>query len=149
MCSVDSCDELRKKINIHLDVSGQSKAAFLRDVGRAGWPSSPQKFQTKQLVDFQTKKGPTAGNTSKVYYGLSIFLSYVSDVGTRALILDTGAYVYFEKLRTAKGEPKSRHRNGMEKQWGAEGMSRSVSRGVWCAPGERPVVNAYGSISFK
>lgn len=71
MWPVDSCDELRKKINVHLDTSGQNKTTFLRDIARAGWPSNPPKIQSKQLTDFQTKKGPTAGNTSKVCYGTS------------------------------------------------------------------------------
>lgn len=96
----DSCDEVRRKINAHLTKPGITQAQFCRDL-EAQLHTRVQKVQSKQLTDFRNKKGPTAGNTSVVYYT---------------------AYVYFEKLRLAEGRPKSKHRVQMEAQWptGAE-----------------------------
>ena len=91
----DSCDEVRRKVNAHLAKPGITQAAFCRDL-EAQLHTPIQKVQSKQLTDFRNKKGPTAGNTSVVYYT---------------------AYVYFEKLRLAEGKPKSKHRVQMEGQW--------------------------------
>ena len=65
----DTCDEIRRKIDIHLTLTGQTKAAFLRDIARAGWPHNPPKIQSKSLSDFMAKDGPTAGCFNRVYYG--------------------------------------------------------------------------------
>ncbi|KZV61164.1 hypothetical protein PENSPDRAFT_693643 [Peniophora sp. CONT] len=122
----DTCDEIRKKIDIHLTMTGQTKAAFLRDIARAGWPQNPPKIQSKQLSDFLDKDGPTSGSLSRVYYG---------------------AYCYFEKKRIAEGKEKSAHRLGMEDEW-SNGMVRereqmyivSVGREIYMSEYGKPVV---------
>ncbi|KAL0575548.1 hypothetical protein V5O48_006422 [Marasmius crinis-equi] len=98
----DSCDEIRRKIIEHLEITECTKAAFLRDIARAGYGHiTPQiKIQSKQLSDFLDKEGATAGSTSRVFYG---------------------SYVYFEKKRIAEGQPKSDHRLDMEDEWEVEG----------------------------
>ncbi|KAJ8076339.1 hypothetical protein PM082_000760 [Marasmius tenuissimus] len=98
----DSCDEIRRKILDHLDTTGCTKAAFLRDIARAGYGhvTSQIKIQSKQLNDFLEKDGATAGSTSRVFYG---------------------SYVYFEKKRLAEGQPKSDHRLDMEDAWEGQG----------------------------
>ncbi|VDC05559.1 unnamed protein product [Peniophora sp. CBMAI 1063] len=122
----DTCDEIRKKIDIHLTITGQTKAAFLRDIARAGWPDDPPRIQSKQLSDFQTKEGATSGSTSRVYYG---------------------AYCYFEKKRIAEGKDKSVHRLCMEDEW-PTGMVRErekayiigVGREIYTSELGKPVV---------
>ncbi|THU98331.1 hypothetical protein K435DRAFT_720906 [Dendrothele bispora CBS 962.96] len=115
----DSCDAVRRKINQHLMKGGTTKAQFMHDIARAAYPGDPPNIQTKQLQDFLTKKGPTAGSTSRVFYA---------------------AYVYFEKQRLSEGKPKSAHRKKMEEQWGNEGgMPRERARGYW-APQNYDVV---------
>ena len=82
----DTCDEVRRKINAHLKLPGVTQAQFCRDmqsVVRSGNPS------TTTLSSFRGKKGPSAGNTSNVYYA---------------------AYVFFEKMRIQQGKAKSKHR---------------------------------------
>jgi hypothetical protein len=132
----DSCDEIRRKIRAELARPGRTKAAFLRDIARAGFAraDAPVKIQSKQLADFMDKDGATGGSTSRVFYG---------------------AYVYFEKLRLAahveaqhdahgtdrdavdvEGAPKSAHRLEMEDQWaGQGGLPRERPRGYLVAPG--------------
>jgi hypothetical protein len=110
----ESCDEIRKKINIHLDTAKTTKNAFLKDIARAAYGGS-RNIQAKQLNDFQIKKGATAGAASCVYYA---------------------AYVYFEKKRIAENEPKGRHRKNMETKWGSAGMAREQQKGFWLGPGE-------------
>lgn len=120
----DSCDAVRRKINAHLKLPGVTRAAFLRDLG-AQFADSVN-IQSKQLNDFLAKRGPLAGNTSRVYYA---------------------AYVFFEKRRVAMGQDKSQHRLGMEKAY-PEGvdMSRLFNR-VYCFPGERLVENEFGQMT--
>lgn len=93
----DSCDEVRRKIDAHLTKPGITQAQFFRDL-EAQLHTRSQKVQSKQLTDFRNKKGPSAGNTSVVYYT---------------------SYVYFEKLRLAEGKPKSKHHGQIEAQWSA------------------------------
>jgi hypothetical protein len=87
-----SCDEIRKKVNQYLQTPGVTQASFLKDI--AIQVGEGINIQGKQLTDFRTKKGPDAGNTSRVYYG---------------------SYVFFEKLRLRDDKPKSKHRLEMEK----------------------------------
>ncbi|KAF2636503.1 hypothetical protein P280DRAFT_473052 [Massarina eburnea CBS 473.64] len=97
----DSCDEIRRKINLYLRNPTTTAAHFLRTIASQYHTCVPPKrIQSKQLNDFRSKKGADAGNTSSVYYG---------------------AYVYFEKLRIAEGKPKSKHRLDMEGAWGSVG----------------------------
>ena len=85
----DSCDGVRKKINAF--IPSVSRAAFLREIAKT-YPDD-KKIQPKTLTDFLGKRGPSAGNTSSVFYA---------------------AYVYFEKLRIRDGKAKSKHRLEME-----------------------------------
>ncbi|KAF9264159.1 hypothetical protein L218DRAFT_1076711 [Marasmius fiardii PR-910] len=103
----DSCNEVCRKINAHLK-SSITKTQFLRDIVRAAYPESHSSIniQSKQLGDFLTKKGATAGGTSKVFYA---------------------AYVFFEKKRLSKGKGKTKHRLDMEAEWGG-GMPRERER---------------------
>ncbi|MCJ1251560.1 hypothetical protein MMC30_008795 [Trapelia coarctata] len=80
-----TCDEVRRKIAVYLREEGVTKAGFLREL-RSMFPE-PKPLQSKQLQDFQSKSGPLAGNTSRVYYA---------------------AYVFFEKLRLKQGKKKSK-----------------------------------------
>ncbi|KAK1222053.1 hypothetical protein PQX77_015152 [Marasmius sp. AFHP31] len=124
----DSCDEIRRKINAHLR-SSITKTQFLRDIVRAAYPDShtSTNIQSKQLSDFLTKKGATAGSTSKVFYA---------------------GYVYFEKKRLSEGKAKSKHRAQMEAEWsGRGGLPRERERGYWCAPGMVPVQDKFGKIN--
>ncbi|KAJ8076338.1 hypothetical protein AAF712_000045 [Marasmius tenuissimus] len=124
----DSCDEIRRKINAHLK-SSITKTQFLRDIVRAAYPDShtSTNIQSKQLSDFLTKKGATAGSTSKVFYA---------------------GYVYFEKKRLSEGKAKSKHRTQMEAEWGRRGgLPRERERGYWCAPGMVPVQDKFGKIN--
>ncbi|KAG7098439.1 hypothetical protein E1B28_000390 [Marasmius oreades] len=123
----DSCNEVRRKINAHLR-SPITKAQFLRDIVRAAYPGSYDsiKIQSKQLSDFLTKKGPTAGSTSRVFYA---------------------AYVYFEKKRLSEGKGKSKHRLEMEAQWGGQGgMPREREQSYLCGPGMIIVQDELGKI---
>ena len=121
----DTCDEIRRKIDIHLTLTDQTKASFLRDIARAGWPRNPPKIQTKQLSDFQAKDGPTSGCFSRVYYGERPAFVDWSGLEKLDLIhgMTSGAYCYFEKKRIAEGKDKSVHRRCMEEEW-PNGMVR-------------------------
>ncbi|KAF2125855.1 hypothetical protein P153DRAFT_399992 [Dothidotthia symphoricarpi CBS 119687] len=125
----DTCDEVRRKINLHLKKPGVTQAAFLREVAAQYHTTPPKKIQSKQLNDFRSKHGAWEGNTSSVFYG---------------------AYVYFEKLRIKEGKPKGKKREEMEGIWGKEGGLDTKSRREYftCLAGERPVMDAHGRVSF-
>ncbi|KAK1222049.1 hypothetical protein PQX77_015148 [Marasmius sp. AFHP31] len=109
----ESCDEIRRKIEGHLQRTKTTKAAFLRDIARAAFPHSepPIKIQSKQLADFMSLEGATSGNANRVYYA---------------------SYVYFEKKRLSEREEKSKHRLRMEKEWKLQGgISRKQNGYVW------------------
>ncbi|KAF0324084.1 hypothetical protein GQ607_008789 [Colletotrichum asianum] len=113
----DSCQAVRTKINAHLRKPGVTKAAYGAD--------SEHKIAGNLLTNFLAKKGPTAGNTSSVFYA---------------------AYVFFEKLRIRDGKPKNKTREEMEARWGPDGFDREhdSSRGYFCAAGTAPVVDKGG-----
>lgn len=120
----DTCDEIRRKIAAHLRDPTVTQANFLRSLAQM-LPDPNVKLQSKQLKDFQTKKGPLAGNTSKIYYA---------------------AYVFFEKQRVAQRKPKSKMRVEMEDQWEGEGgIDRTRVLGkVLCSAGKNPYMDKYG-----
>lgn len=124
----DSCNEIRRKISAHLRKPGAIQAQFLRDISaQIHTPPQPVSIKAKQLRDFQTKRGPLAGNTSRVYYG---------------------AYVYFEKRRIKEGKDKSKHRLEMEKRWRHQGgvnIKRLWGR-AWVRKGEVPTWDKYGTL---
>ncbi len=122
----DTCDEIRRKINAHLRKEDVIQASFLRALS-AQFPN-PKSLTSKQLTDFRSKKGPTAGNNSGIFYA---------------------AYVYFEKLRIKEGKKKSKLRGEMEEAWGDEGITlRPDNRGFLCSANERPAQDKNGKISF-
>ncbi|KAI1427326.1 hypothetical protein F5Y12DRAFT_184604 [Xylaria sp. FL1777] len=96
----DTCDEIRRKINAHLKTPGLTQTQFCRDLYAQLRAPKCKAIQSKQLADFRAMKGPRTGARSSVFYA---------------------AYVYFEKLRLARGGPKSAHRTTMESVWAAEG----------------------------
>ena len=87
----DTCDDVREKIQSHLDQTSVKKTAFLREIAKTY--RDPRSIQTVQLSNFLRQQGATRGNTSAVYYA---------------------SYVYFEKLRIKKREPKTGKREIME-----------------------------------
>ena len=124
---IDTCDEIRRKINAHLKKASVTQASLLREIA-ACYHTAPKKPQSSQLAAFRSKKGPYAGNTSAIFYG---------------------AYVYFEKLRIKEGKPKSKKRVEMEGVHGLVGMDTERKRNrILCRAGERPVMDKYGQFSF-
>ncbi|KAF2493533.1 hypothetical protein BU16DRAFT_551352 [Lophium mytilinum] len=123
----DTCDEIRRKINLHLKKDGVTQAGFLRDL-MAQYHKSDRKIQSKQLTDFRSKKGADRGNTSCVYYA---------------------SYVFFEKLRIKEGKKKTPTREKMEQIWGAQGGMNTTDRGTgytWSGPGMVPREDRFGRV---
>jgi hypothetical protein len=85
---LDTCDDVRRKINAHLKKPGVAGASFLRHVA-AQYHAVSKKPTSRDLSAFRSKKGPYAGNMSAIFYG---------------------AYVHFEKLRIKEGKPKGKKR---------------------------------------
>ncbi|KAI8259706.1 hypothetical protein K4K58_002462 [Colletotrichum sp. SAR11_239] len=70
----DSCQTVRTKINAHLRKPGVTKAASLRACVKAAYGAdSEHKIAGNLLTNFLAKKGPTAGNTSSVFYAAYVF----------------------------------------------------------------------------
>ncbi|KAF2686221.1 hypothetical protein K458DRAFT_441798 [Lentithecium fluviatile CBS 122367] len=78
------CHDIRRKISAHLQKPGITAASFLRTIG-AQYHLVPKGIRSKLLKDFRSKRGPSAGNISSVFYGV---------------------YVYFEKLQVKEAKPK-------------------------------------------
>lgn len=100
----DTCDDIRTKIRAHLRNTAQTQAAFGRMISHtytlAG--TSPDKpLNNANIKRFLDKHGPTAGNTSPVFYA---------------------SYVYFEKLRVQAKKNKTKKRQEMEEAWGKDGV---------------------------
>jgi len=125
----DTCDEIRRKISAHLRKEGIVVAAFLRDLhAQYHTAKSPTKIQSAQLSSFRNKKGPSAGNTSCIFYA---------------------SYCFFEKLRIAEGKKKSTKRLDMEGIYGYAGMDVThvtTNRGYICAAGSTIYEDSYGQI---
>ena len=123
----DTCDEIRRKIAAYLRNPNVTKAGFNRELAK-GLPEGTN-LQVQGIDNFQRKKGPMAGNTSRTYYA---------------------AYVFFEKQRIQLGKPKSKHRLHCEAEWpnGVE-TSHLMDRGFLCGPNERPVLDKWGKVSFQ
>ncbi|KAL9131128.1 MAG: hypothetical protein Q9175_006850 [Cornicularia normoerica] len=61
----DTCDEIHREIAPYLREPHVMQACFLRELAKTlSDPSA--KLQSEQLEDFQTKKGPLEGQTSRV-----------------------------------------------------------------------------------
>lgn len=100
----DTCDVVRDKIDGHLAAHKVTQAQFCREIYAHGLrsPTRCKGIQPRQLADFRRRDGSNAGATSSVFYA---------------------AYVYFEKLRLARNQPKSEHRLEMERRW-PDGLDR-------------------------
>ena len=97
----DTCDEVRKKMNVFLRRDDVTQAAFLRALhAELRGRKKTSRLQSSQLARFRQMKGANSGNTSAIFYA---------------------AYVYFEKLRLMHGKPKTKHREEMEVIWGSNG----------------------------
>jgi hypothetical protein len=124
----ETCDEVRKKVNAYLREPNVTRAGFCREISKTF--QDGKKVSPKNLSDFLSNKGPSAGNTSAAFYA---------------------AYVYFEKLRIKEGKPKSKFREEMEAIWRREGFDIKTpsNRGFWCRPGERAYEDKYGHVTFR
>lgn len=92
----DTCDEVRRKINLHLKRPGVTQARFGRDIVAQIHLNKPASIQGSQIARFRGMKGPRTGAMQATFYG---------------------AYVFFEKMRVKEGKPKSKHRVEMESVW--------------------------------
>ncbi len=123
----DTCDELRRKIAAYLREPNVTQAAFLRELCKMY--TTPRKIQSKQLKDFQAKKGALAGNTSCVCYA---------------------SYVFFEKLRIKQGTPKTKTRQNTEEAWAGTGIDRrAVRTSYWVRADDAPVEDKYGKVNIQ
>jgi hypothetical protein len=113
----DTCDDVRKMINIHLKDTNTTPVAFAKELS----PMLPRsKIETRQLRKFLSFKGPRAGAQHDLYHA---------------------GYVFFEKLRIEIGKKKSAKRQKIEEFWtknGANGMPRENSHNMrlTCIAGE-------------
>lgn len=124
----DTCDDVRIKIRAFFRQPDCTQAALLRKLG-AQYILAPRALRSPQVNTFMRQKGPLEGNSSGIFYA---------------------AYVYFEKLRIKQGKKKSAKREEMEKKWGPEGVDRTAGGGTfWCSPGEVPVQDDYGIVTFE
>lgn len=123
----DTCDDVRRKIAAFLREPDVTQAAFLREVAKT-FPE-PKTIRSKQLKDFQAKKGPLEGSMSLVFYA---------------------SYVFFEKLRLKQGKPESKKRLEMEDAWASKGgVDRSRPSGYVVCQGQVPVMNEYGQVTIQ
>lgn len=123
----ETCDEVRRKIEAHLRDPNVTQAGFLREIAKT-FPEE-RKLQAQMLQTFLSKKGPSAGNTSAIFYA---------------------SYVFFEKLRLRDGRPKSKHREDMEEIYPI-GFDRKRRDDVFFLPAgalEAPYEDKYGQIHF-
>ncbi|KFZ24180.1 hypothetical protein V502_01343 [Pseudogymnoascus sp. VKM F-4520 (FW-2644)] len=124
----DTCDDVRTKIRAFFRQPDCTQAALLRKLG-VQYIMAPRALRSPQVNTFMRQKGPLEGNSSGIFYA---------------------AYVYFEKLRIKQGKKKSAKREEMEKKWGPGGVDRTAGGGTfWCKPGEVPVQDDYGCITFE
>ncbi|KAK7943257.1 uncharacterized protein PG986_012370 [Apiospora aurea] len=128
----DTCDEVRLKINEHMkNTPGLTAAQFCRDLYVHLRGTKFTGLQSKQLNDFKAKEGPRAGCSSSLFYA---------------------AYVFFEKLRIAQGQPKSRHRINMETIWASQGgfdLKNDGRHGLNIPAGKTPVMDEFGRIYLQ
>jgi hypothetical protein len=127
LMGLDTCDDMRRKINAHLKTPGVTGASFLRHVA-AQYHAVSKKPTSRDLSAFPSKKEPYAGNMSAIFYG---------------------AYVYFEKLRIKEGKPKGKKRQEMEEVHARNG-GLDTKRVDWvlCRSNERPTVDGMGRLGF-
>lgn len=125
----DTCQDIRQKFDAHLRKTGMTKAAFARELSKC-LGTDGGAVNANQVTEFQRKKGPLSGNSSKAVYA---------------------GYVYFEKQRLKEGKAKSKKREEMEKVHGKDGVWTDHpfdSTHFWCKGNERPHVDKYGLVDF-
>lgn len=111
----DTCDDLRKKLRVHLAQPGVTQAGFARELSEL---VRTEKVTAAHVSRFLTFKGPRAGGHSPVFYA---------------------GYVYFEKLRIRQGKKKSAKREQVEAAWEHEGgLPREGSHNIhaFCPAGQ-------------
>ncbi len=119
---------MRKKVNAFLREPDVTQAAFLREVAKTH--PDGKAIQSKQLTDFLSKKGPTAGNTSKVF---------------------CCSYVFFEKMRIKQGKPKTAMHEGTEAAWYMDGgidTKRKIDGLYICSGDSYLVEDRYGKATI-
>jgi hypothetical protein len=95
----DTCDTVRKKIRAFIARDGITRAAFVRALST--FLPADRKVSDANLRYFLGLKGPSAGNTTAMFYA---------------------AYVFFEKRRIKDGKPKTKLRLEMEDVYDWRGM---------------------------
>jgi hypothetical protein len=95
----DTCDEVRRKINVYLRQSGNSQGG-LRTILASQFQHTPRTITISQLEQSGNARGPNVGNTNPVFYS---------------------AYVFFEKQRLRSKKQKSKMREKMEEIYGEVG----------------------------
>jgi hypothetical protein len=127
----DTCDMIRRRIRTAIARGGGvvTQASLARHVLAAAFHDG-RAVPANAVSRFMKMSGPLAGNTNPIYYA---------------------AYVYFEKLRVKRGEPKSKDRMVMETRH-LRGVDTEVPSGtvrLWCQGNERPQMDRYGHITFS
>jgi hypothetical protein len=126
VCVYDTCDDIRRKINAHLQNTPGPQASFLRAL-MSQYHTQPKKIQSSQLEKFRSMKGADAGNTNVVFYA---------------------AYVFFEKKRLEEGKAKSAKRVQMGSIYpgGMDLETPSYRRGVSAHKDSKVSMNQFGQI---
>ncbi|OBT68599.1 hypothetical protein VE03_01625 [Pseudogymnoascus sp. 23342-1-I1] len=123
----DTCDDIRTKIRAFFRQPDCTQASLLRKLG-AQYIMAPRALRSPQVNTFMRQQGPLEGKSSGIFYA---------------------AYVYFEKLRIKQGKKKTEKREEMEKRWGPGGVDRTAGGLFWCVPGEVPVQDNCGLVTFE
>jgi hypothetical protein len=115
----DTCDEVRRKINVYLRRPGNSQGG-LRAILSSQFQHTPRPITISQLEQFRNARGPNVGNTNPVFYS---------------------AYVFFEKQRLRSKKQKSKTREKMEEIYGEVGGVNvkipTDKYGAWIGPQEK------------
>lgn len=94
-------------------------------------PKKPAHITGSQLANFRGKKGPSAGNSTSVFYA---------------------AYVFFEKMRIKEGKKKMKEREEMEAIWGPKGgfeIEKNMSNARYTIPiGTKVYTDKHGVVRF-
>lgn len=125
----DTCDEIRRKIAAYLREPDVTQAGFLREIAK-GLSDPTVTIQSAQLKAFQAKKGPTAGNTSRIFYA---------------------SYVFFEKKRIQQKKPKSKLRLETEDAWETQGGidTKNIRERYICHADSRPFQDKLGRVRVE
>ena len=130
----DTCNDIRKKINDHLQkVPQANQAVFVRELNNVVPTTEGEntgRVYARVLRAFMQKKGPQNGAQTMAFYT---------------------AYVYFEKLRRKEGRKKGKMREEMEEAGGKEGdMPRegNTNKYITCLGIEKPKLDRLGKLQI-